>query len=62
MKQTLKDVRKGQTPFENREDFQEKLQQLLQGLPSTASADQKAYLEELKARKDVPARPWWKLL
>ena len=62
MKQTLKDVRKGQTPFDNREDFQEKLQQFLQGLPTEATADQKAYLEELKARKDTPARPWWKLL
>lgn len=62
MKQTLKEVRKGQSPFDNREDFQEKLQQQLQRLPSTASPEQKIYLDELKARKDTPARPWWKFL
>ena len=62
MKQTLKDIQRGQSPFDNREEFQEKLQGFVQGLPTQASPEQQAFLEELKARKDTPARPWWKLL
>lgn len=60
MKQSLKDVRKGRTPFPNSEEFQEKLQQFLQGQAVEVTPEQQAFLDELRARKDTPARPWWK--
>jgi len=60
MKQSLNDLNKGRTPFPNHEEFQEKLQQFLQGQPCQVTAEQQSFLDELRARKDTPARPWWK--
>ena len=64
MKQSLKDVEAGRAPFSNRDEFQEKLQQFLQGLPSEATAEQQDYLQELRQRSqtDTPALPWWRAL
>lgn len=64
MKQSLKAVERGQTPFSRHEDFQEKLQQYLQKLPSEATPEQQQYLADLSQRtqNDPPAPPWWRSL
>ncbi|MBX3172402.1 MAG: hypothetical protein KF760_33670 [Candidatus Eremiobacteraeota bacterium] len=64
MKQALKEVKRGLAPFSNREDFQEKLQQFLQKLPSEATPEQQDYLKNLRERTlhDTPAPPWWRSL
>lgn len=60
MKDSMKAVKRGRSPFDNFEDFQEKLQALLKGEAIEATPEQRGYLEALRACKDTPARPWWK--
>lgn len=64
MKQALKELKRGEAPFSNHEDFQEKLQQFLQKLPSEATPEQQEYLKNLseRTRNDAPAPSWWRSL